>query len=425
MRDSIDQKNSLSISPDQKVQLSLAMRESLNILQMPIVELSFWLEKQIEQNPLLDWRDAPSVKRGMPLEVEPAYEPSLFEHLIQQARENIHDPLSLEQIEWIIGNLDRTGFFTMSFDLAPEPWKEEDLTSLLRQVQQFDPPGIGAHSLQESLLLQLKALGKEESLSYLLVNKYLDDILQGKLSSIQKKCRIDEKELHNAVHREIAALDPFPGLRFQKKTTPFITPDVFFVEEGDRWKIEINEEKLPLYHIRSLSSDLSLTAEDQTFCKKHITQAKWIENMIKKRRQTLYKVTNFLVKTQISYLKEESSSLLPLNIGKVAKELDLHESTIARAVSSKFLSCKWGVIPLKSLLSKYLSKNAENVSSDQTRKLLQKLVTEESKESPLSDRELLEKMQKTGIHCARRTITKYRKSLNIPAKRFRKKVSPF
>jgi RNA polymerase sigma-54 factor len=422
MRDSIEQKFSLSTNTEQKLQLTLGMRESLNVLQMPILELSSWLEEQIENNPLLDWKDCPPTKRSLPIEMDIIYEASLFEHLMQQARENIHDTLSLKQIEWIIGNLDDTGFFTMSFDSAPDGWREKDLIHLLHQVQQFDPPGIGARNLQESLLLQLRALGKENNLSYLLVNQYLEDILQGKLPSVQKKCKVDESTLYNAIHKEIGALDPYPGLRFQKKTTPFITPDVLFIEEEGTWKVEINEEKLPLYEIKSISSDIRLSSEDQSFCKKHINQAKWIENMIKKRRQTLHKVANFIVKTQISYLKEESSSLLPLSIKEVAKELDLHDSTITRAVSSKFLACRWGIIPLKNLLSKHLNKNAENVSFDQTQKLMQKLIAEESKKSPLSDQELVEKMQKTGIQCARRTVTKYRKSLNIPSKRFRRKV---
>ncbi len=412
----------LGMQPLQKLQLSLSMRQSLDVLQMPIEELSNWIEEQIQQNPLLDWKDTPS-KKNKPLEIEIAYQPSLFEYLMQQARIQISDPLALEQMEWIIGNLEPTGFFTGSFESVPCFWDPQCLLSLLDQLKQFDPIGIGAFNVQESLLLQLKALGKEQSLSYLLVKEHLDDILQGKMPFIQKKCHVDEKTLHEAIYCEIASLDPFPGLRFQKKHTAFITPDVFFYEAEGSWSIEINEEKLPQYTLRSFAQNTSaLSLDDKLFCKKHISQAKSMESMIEKRRHTLKRVAYHLVKKQIDYLKEDSSSLLPLSIAEVASDLELHESTIARAINNKYLECKWGIIPLKSLLSKQLNKSAEDISSDQAHKLLQKLISEENKKHPLSDREILEKMQKIGVPCARRTVTKYRKDLNIPPRRFRRKL---
>jgi RNA polymerase sigma-54 factor len=422
MRDFSEYKHSFGMQPLQKIQLSLSMRQSLDVLQMPIDDLSFWVEEQIQQNPLLDWKDTPS-KKSKPLEIEIAYEPSLFEYLMQQARLQISDPLALEQIEWIIGNLEPTGFFTGSFEAVPCFWNPKNLSFLLEQLKQFEPIGIGARDVQESLLLQLKALGKENTLSYLLVKEHLSDILQGKMPFIQKKCQVDEQTLHEAIYCEIASLDPFPGLRFQKKHTIFITPDVFFYEAEGTWNIEINEEKLPQYTLRSFAQNTpSLSPEDKLFCSKHTSQAKSMESMIEKRRHTLRKVAYHLVKKQISYLKEESYSLLPLSIAEVASELELHESTIARAINNKYIECKWGIIPLKSLLSKHLNKSAEDISSDQAHKLLQKLILEENKKHPLSDREILEKMQKIGVPCARRTVTKYRKDLNIPPRRFRRKL---
>ena len=425
MRDFSEQKYSLSMLPEQKLQFSLAMGQSLDVLQMPIEELSSWLEKQIEQNPLLNWKDSYYRKKGVPLEeIDIAYEPSLFEHLMQQARERFTDNLALKQIEWIIGNLENTGFFTESLDNVFENWNPEDLLSLLHELQQFDPPGIGARNLQESLLLQLKALGKEKNLSYRLIQDHLDDLLQGRISLIQKKYHVDEKTIKQTIYSEIASLDPFPGLRFQKKINSFLVPDVFLLEEDLTWKIEINEEKLPAYSIQSFSKDESfLNNEDTIFFKKHLNQAHWIDCMIEKRRQTLYKVTKHIVQAQINYLKGESSFLRPLKIKEVAEELSLHESTITRTVNNKYLSCKRGIISLKSLFSSQLGKGniEESFSSDQAQKLLQKLVAEENKKHPLSDREILEKMLKVGIPCARRTVTKYRQSLDIPSRRFRKK----
>jgi RNA polymerase sigma-54 factor len=424
MTDSFFHAPFLSLQPQQKIQCSLAMQQSLDILQMPTEELALWIEQQIEQNPLLDWKDYSPPKNNNLMNFDIAYEPSLFEHLMHQARQQMQDTSSLEQMEWIIGNLEDSGFFTISLDSAPPNWDPKKLESLLYQLQQFDPPGIGARNLQESLLLQLKAHGKENHFSYRLIEENLENLLQGRLASIQKTCQVDEKTLQQAIHTDIACLDPFPGLRFQKKESPSLVPDIFFVEDDDNWKIEMNEDRIPAYTIRSsLSNHEKLTQEEKIIFKQHLEQAKKIHRMIEKRRETLYKVTEHLVKIQICYLKGESTSLLPLSMAKIASALNLHESTIARALNHKYLSCKFGIIPLKDLLSNHFSKTAEHISSDHAQKLLQKLIAEESKESPLSDQELLEKMQQVGVPCARRTITKYRQLLHIPAKRFRKKAT--
>ncbi len=424
MSDSFFQAPSLSIQPQQKIQCSLAMQQSLDILQMPTEELALWLEQQIEQNPLLDWKDCAFIKNKCPINIDIAYEPSLFEHLMHQARQQMQDPSSLEQMEWIIGNLEDSGFFTLSFEAAPFDWDAKKLESLLSQLQQFDPPGIGARNLQESLLLQLKAHGKEKHFSYRLIQENLENLLQGRLASIQKNCKIDEKTLQQAIHTDIACLDPFPGLRFQKKTSPSLVPDILLIEDDDAWDIEINEDRLPAFTIRSSLKNFSqLTSEEKTIFKQYLEQAKKISRMIEKRRETLYKVAKHLVQIQIHYLKGEASSLLPISMSEIAKSLNLHESTIARSLSYKYISCKFGILALKDLLSNHLSKTAEHISSDHAQKILKKLIAEENKELPLSDQELLEKMQNIGVPCARRTITKYRKILQIPAKRFRKKIS--
>ncbi len=413
----------VTMQPQQKIQCSLAMQQSLDILQMPTEELALWIEQQIEQNPLLDWNDCSPLKTGGLTNVEIAYEPSLFEHLMHQARQHMQDSTSLEQMEWIIGNLEDTGFFTLLADSIPSHWDPKKLESLVIQLQQFDPPGIGARNLQESLLLQLKAQGKEKHFSYRLIQEHLENLLHGRLALIQKTCQIDEKTLQQAIRDDIACLDPFPGLRFQKKTSPSLVPDLFLIEEEESWKIEINEDRLPAYTIRSSLTKLTkLTAEEKTIFKQHLEQAKKIHRMIEKRRETLYKVAHHLVKIQIHYLMGDSSSLLPINMSEIATALKLHESTIARALNHKYIACKCGILPLKNLLSNHFSKSAEHISSDHAQKLLQKLIAEENKEVPLSDQELLEKMQKVGVPCARRTITKYRKLLDIPARRFRKKV---
>lgn len=416
-----------------KIQNSLAMQNSLSVLQMPIEELSLWIQSQIEENPMLEWDETSPKERISPprkqknfscgfVDDNLAYEPSLFEYVMTQVRQTITEPLALEKMEWIVGNLEETGFFTTSFESAPNNWNLEELSSLLKELQQLSLPGIGARNLQESLLLQLKAKGEESSLGYKIIEHDLENLIQGRLLILQKKYQVDEKSLYEAIHHKISSLDPYPGLRFGKNISPFVTPDLFLLEENSLWKVVINEEKLPAYTIKPFPAQFGqFNAEDKLFFRKYMGQAKWAHYAIEKRRETLQKIAEHLIQAQTHYLKGDSDSLVPLTVQEIAEKTSLHESTVARAVCNKYLSCSLGVIPLKSLFSKCLNKESEHISSDQAQKLLQKLIAEEDKKKPLSDKALLEKMRTVGVPCARRTVTKYRQILHIPARRFRKK----
>ena len=190
----------------------------------------------------------------------------------------------------------------------------------------------------------------------------------------------------------------------------------------------MNDSPLPNYHIKSLDYEFkSLNSEEKKFCRPYIAQAKWMEKMVYKRHNTLKAVSLFIAKKQLPYLQENSPSLEPLCIREIAEALDMHESTVSRALSQKSIACKWGTFPLKNLLSKPVSKKMQNISSDKAQKLLCKLIADEDKKSPFSDQELVIKLRNQGIHCARRTVTKYRQTLKIPPAFSRKKTqkSPY
>jgi RNA polymerase sigma-54 factor len=404
------------------------MRQSLDVLQMSSEDLALWLQEQIESNPMMEWKEPVrpiSRKTSQTFDLqEPiiAYEPSLFESLINQARGVIQDPLALEKMEWIIGHLESTGLFLHSLEEAPSEWDRKELSLLLSQLQEIAPPGIGARSIQESLCLQLKAKSKEDSVAYLLIKEDFEELLEGNLFALQKKYRVEEKALRKMIREEISCLDPYPGLRFQKSSIPPLIPDLILMEETDHWHVEIYEGRLPTFTIQALPVHFdTMSAEDKTFLRRYSHQAFQIQYAINKRHKTLRAVANQLVQIQKNYLKGEADHLLPLNRQEIAEKLGLHESTIARAVAGKYLFCQLGIIALSSLLSKSLNKAAENISTHQAQKLLQKLIAEEDKEKPFSDQELLEKMQKIGVPCARRTVTKYRQVLRIPSGRLRRK----
>jgi RNA polymerase sigma-54 factor len=399
----------------QKMQMSAAMQQSLAILQMPICDLTLWLQEQAEQNPLVaEQREEPMypqqshfTKKGLSPDEFP-YRPSLFSHLMDQARQICSDKNTLQIFEWIIGNLEPSGFFPLTKESIPPSFAEKEVQKCLLSIQQFDPPGVGAKDLQESLLLQLEAGQKKGSLAYQILSEDLDKILSKNFTFLQKKYQIEYKKLKHLIRTEIASLDPFPGGRFSHHVFHHHPADVLLFEEGGKWKIKIAQ---PTFALESkFAHEKGSSEEERRFFQVHRKKAHQIISSLEKRKETLYRITNYLIQKQQNYLLGKSATLVPLTRQEVASKLNLHESTIARALAEKTLFSPLGTIPLKDLLSTELS---QNISSDQAKKLLCKLIAEENKKAPLSDRELLEKMQILGVHCSRRTIAKYRQALRI------------
>jgi len=412
-------KPNLSQKKTLKMGTSLVMQQSLRVLQMPIIELCEWLDQTVTENPLLEWEnDSFSRPRYAGSNEYPDIrkESSLFEHLMKQAYVAFGQGPLLNIAEWIIGNLEPTGFFTLSLSEIPFPCDENDRNLCLKEIKEFDPPGIAARDLRESLLLQLIALGKENSRVFQIVTTDLEAVIEKNFPYLKKKYNLKGEDSEKIL-KELSALSPFPGYAFDLTPTAPLSVDAVVLEQEDLCTIEIIEPTLPIPKTLDLTS---LNREDTAFCKSYETEGRQLVEAIKKRTRTLQKICTLLVKKQKAYLSLESVSLVPLTIEMLSSELGLHESTVTRALAEKNISCLRGIIPLKSLLSKGLT---EELSSDCAQKLLRKLIAEESKRSPLSDRELLEKMRDLGVPCARRTITKYRKVLKIPSKRGRKSLT--
>lgn len=413
-------------SQKQTMQPSIAMQESLKILQMGEEELEIWLEEKITQNPFLDlekkepdnlFKKESYYQQFSDCENQVAYQTSCFEHLMNQA----HQVFSSKEIplaEWIIGNLDKTGFYSMEKEALPNGFSLKDFSACLEKIQEFDPPGIAATNIQESLALQLKSQGKESSFSYLLIQNHWNDLVEKNFLAIQKKTGKKTTFIKECLQKDIARLNPFPGYKFEKKIAPPIPVDIYVLEQDSRLIVKVIDsfklkENNYLY-------EHSLSKEDTLTIKTYQKEARWLINALEKRKKTIQKVTEYLVDKQKDYIQGMNTSLKPLKIKEASLEIGLHESTIIRAIENKSLSCAIGILSLKTLFAKSLS---ENISCDEAQKLLHKLIAEENKKSPLSDRELLEKMQLMGIPCARRTITKYRNLLNIPCKAQRKNAT--
>lgn len=388
--------------------LSQEMITSFQVLQMPLIELREWLKSEIEGNPVLEFQENTS-NPEIAIDNLPEYNVSLFEYLMGQARLTFFEPEELRQAELIIGNLDEKGFFTETAGADQR---------ILKEIQTFDPPGIAACGLQECLLIQLRFKGKKDTLGYALIKDHFDDLLHYRISTLQKDLKCSRTNLLKAI-QELSSLDMHPGYRFRQQPNYTIIPDVLIRKEDEgTWKIEINEEDIPDFKVSRKYLDQlknpDLGPQERAFLCRYIAAGKWISYILLKRNKTLKELTQYLVKTQDAFLSGKTSFPLPMTMKEIAREIGLHESTIARAVRDKYIASPCGLLPLRSLFTNALKTSAgEDISSQAIKQLLPKLIAEEDKALPHTDADLSHKMKTLGLSCARRTISKYRRLLKI------------
>lgn len=396
----------LGVKQQQRLLLSFAMQQAIQVLQMPQLELSEWLKAEIEENPILEYEEeitySSSSSSFSSSRIEKALqEPdiaapiSLFDHLMNQARLSSFNAEELEMAEFLIGSLDERGFLE-SQDISPS------MKGVLLKLQEFDPPGIAARSLPESLLLQLRLKGKENSLASRVLESHFEDLLHNRFPLIAKKLKCSVVELQEAIEKEMAPLNLRPAAPFFTEQACVIIPDLILKKEDETWTIEMNEDLMPKFQIR----------EKANVNKRHFQNAKWLKNALESRQKTLFGICRYLVKKQDAYLNGDSEALEPMTMQEVAETLGLHISTIGRAVNGKHLFCPKGLVAMRSLFCYDLGNATSNQSAKQ---LLLDLIGKEDKRHPLSDDALALKISALGIPLARRTIAKYRKLSHIPS----------
>ncbi|MBM3198020.1 MAG: hypothetical protein FJZ58_02035 [Chlamydiae bacterium] len=394
-----------SQSSQQRIKLSAYMHQALQVLQMPFLDLQEWLQKQVEENPLLEGAETPSLSFYFQ---DPPYTPSGFTSLLEQARLTFTNKDQLRIAEWIIEQLDPRGFFQP--DQEP-PCPPQALEYCMRIIKQWDPPGLAATSLQECLLLQLARKNKQHSISYLVIKEHFEDLLHKKWTILEKSLRLPRKQLLSILQKELCCLRFSPLEVFHKESIPPLFADVTLKEEN----ILVEEPILPRY-ISYGSITPSLSPEEKAVMYSYQTHAKWVLEAVRQRKATLYKISTYLIGKQSAYLQGVSQALSPLSLQEASEDLSLHPSTLTRALQDKILDCSLGMIPLRSLFSRKIT---QDTSYDKAQKLLLQLVREEDKKQPLSDQELALKMQSQGFPYSRRTLAKYRQLLNIPARHHR------
>jgi RNA polymerase sigma-54 factor len=332
----------------------------------------------------------------------------------------------------IIDYIDDRGYLTVRLEQLHNKDRPDftldDLKKALELVQKLEPVGVGARDLKECLLIQMAQSGEDMSFESRLVAEHMDELLENHLPDIAKKmnCSI---EAINGVLARISKLDTSPGLQVSQDRNHPITPDVI-VESTDNsgeYSVRLANSNLPNLRISDyyakLAKDTEIGEKTKDFLQNNIRSAQWIIDAIQQRKNTLLKVAKSVVKHQKDFFEKGQLYLRPLPMSKVADDVGVHLATVSRAVSGKYVQCPWGVLPLRKFFSGGTEDvNGEGRSWEAIRAKLQQIIEAEDKTRPLNDDQIREKLAEAGIkNLARRTVAKYRKLLNIPAARFRKK----
>lgn len=361
---------------DHRLALSQAMQRAFHVLKLPSIELAHFLEKAIDENPLLQKMGDPVGSWDAPEEI------SLYQFVLEQALIE-----GIPRAADVVGLLDRKGFITDSID-----------PNIREEIQRLDPPGIGARNVQEALLIQLRRLGMEGTMAYLLVTDHYEDLLHKRWSLLEKKFG---EGVHAIIERDLSKLDPFPGYRYGKSITPYSTPDIS-ISFDEEWTVEIKDSDMPQFTIDDKSMMMCTM-------RRYKAGALWLKRILGRRKRILLDLATALIKFQGPFMKGEGG-MKPLSMKRIAEEVGVSESTVARAVSGKMIDCPVGLLPLKSFFK----------TNTQAKDLLLQLIGDEDKRRPLSDLELVERMSQKGVKVARRTIAKYRRELGIDGANHRK-----
>ncbi len=307
------------------------------------------------------------------------------------------------------------------------PFSDVELLAMLQIIQDLDPPGVGARDLRECLLLQLRAAGQKDALSFRLVDESFEELIAHRWSELSKKFGISAQDVQTAAD-EIAKLDPKPGLRFSSGSDNYIIPDLVIDKIDGNYHIFLNDGNLPRLKLSRAYQEIArdkkrFDTESKDFIASKLNSANWMIQAIEQRRQTMLKVMHYIVERQRDFFERGVQALRPLTLREVAEAVGMHESTVSRVTNEKFVQTPRGVLPLKYFFSSGLSTNdGDDVSARGIKDQIQKLVSGEDTKNPLTDQAIVEILQQTGVQIARRTVAKYRDQLGVLPARMRKRI---
>lgn len=466
----------------QTVTLSLQLRKALKILQVPAMELRSAILEELQQNPVLEELPLPElslsenaqgndsqeaedpqdgelnfednftgleylddendfhkehVTHTAQAEERRQYffnslvsEPSLQEHLIQQAQQSDLSATELKAIPYLIGSLDDRGFLTNDYaaiaQLAQLSVEAVERAGYL--LKTLDPPGIGAANVQECLLSQLQLQGKGDSLAARILRDHYELLLRRRLPELAQNLSEDPHAIQKAVET-IAALDPAPGRKFSTDHNRIIVPDVSVKKVDGQWRVVLNNDYIPRLrissHYKHLLAKEDLSSKEKAYIREKIKAGHSLIDSIAQRQQTLERIAEYLLGAQKGFFEEGLSKLRPLKMLQVAEALKVHETTISRAIADKYIETPWGVVAFKYFFTSGFKRNSgEAVSRTSVKDTIARLIENEDPFHPLADQDIVAHLAQKAIKVARRTVAKYREELGILPTYLRRQYKP-
>lgn len=368
-------------------------------------------------------------EEGLSFEARLTSKPSLDGHLSWQMRLSHFSERELALGEIIIGNLDSRGFLQASVEDIREQFPDAelaDIEALIRRIQRLDPVGVAARTVQECLLVQIEVLGYDrDPVLVSLVRDHLEDLEKHRYKPLTKKFRISMDDLKEYLDL-IQTLEPMPGAHFSSGEPQFVSPDVFVYKHGEDFVIVLNEDGFPRLQLNSFYVEnlRAKTSVEKDYFQDKVRSAEWLMKSLYQRQRTLYKVMESIVRFQRDFFEDGVTRLKPLILKEVAEDIGMHESTVSRITTSKYVATPHGIYELKFFFNSALDlDDGTQVGSESVKALIKQLIGDENSKRPLSDEQIGEILkQKLEVNIARRTVAKYRTAMNIESSSKRKQV---
>ena len=461
-------KPTLQLKLSQTLTMTPQLQQAIRLLQLPVLDLSAQIQEALEENVMLEMEDLPDVPKTSAettaeieaLKAEDSWQSSSMERIQdggwngegrpisefadqsgQSLREHLQWQLQLEHFtpreeiigEAIIDAINDDGYLTGDLDdirdsiSAEAEITDSEIARTLEKVQRLDPVGIGARSLAECIVLQLRQLDPDTpglDLSIRLANDNLDLVANQEYSELRRALRTSEAELDNALAL-VRSCNPKPGMAVSPSSAQYVIPDVFVRKIDNRWQVEISASGIPRLSVNQQYAQILRGSGDHAALRSQLQEARWLVRSLEIRNETLFKVATCIVDRQQEFLEHGDESMKPLVLRDVAESIGMHESTISRVTTNKYMHTPRGVFEFKFFFSSHLSTvDGNEKSSTSVRAKIRKLVGAENPAKPLSDSKIANMLAEEGINVARRTVAKYREAMKIASSSERKVRKP-
>lgn len=424
----------MHLGTEQHMLLAPRMLMAIEVLQLPSGELEPWLAEQAASNEALAVEPVPAERRGTRADTDawdemlrnqPNPAPGLPEAVGEQLAHLDLEPGLRAWVDFLVACLDPRGFLSPSDEellaLARERGLDggpAELGRALATLQSLEPPGIGARNAVEALLLQLDPRDEDYPSLCRLLEEFLDELAKNRMPAVARAMGLDLAELERLLG-VLRHLDPRPAASLVEVAAPIVVPDLV-VEEGEAgFEVALTRGVLPAVsvdaEVRALASSPDTARDVRGYLRGKIDQARWIVDAVTHRGETLLRVGRAALARQRRFLERGPGHLVPLTMGEIAAELDLHVSTVSRAVSGKHVQTPWGIVPLRTLFQSAAGGEGDAVARDELRETVRGIFEAEDPTRPLSDEEVVTELAGRGVRVARRTVAKYRKELGIPS----------